>query len=178
MANNSPLVDKRGMATSDRSMNVTIRIDDQDLKNFLSVMNKMNKEANTELKQEVLNISRMTATALRLSAISPRQKIIADTITPRYDRTPTISIGGSKKIQSYKRGGGTVGDILFGVEFGAQQAFLRNGGRAFPPRSAPAGFGGGSRGYWLFPTLRGLQPEIRRRWYQAVDNLIDDWSTR
>jgi hypothetical protein len=158
-------------------MNVTIRIDDQDLKDFLSVMNKMNKEANKELKDEVMDISRMTATALRLAAISPRQKIIADTIQARYDRIPTISIGGSKKITSYKRGGGTVGDILFGVEFGARRALLRNGGRAFPPRSAPTS-NGGSKGYWLFPTLTKLQPEIRRRWYQAVDNLIDDWSTR
>lgn len=177
MANNSPLATKRG-ASSSSSMNVTIRIDDQDLKDFLAVMNKMNKEANTDLKREVLKISEMTATALRLSAISPRQKIIADSIRPRYDRIPTISIGGSKKIQSYKRGGGTVGDILFGVEFGARRAFLRNGGRAFPPRSAPMGVGGGSRGYWLFPTLRGLQPEIKRRWYQAVDDLIEDWGTR
>lgn len=177
MANNSPLASKRGKSTADRSMNVTIRIDDQDLKDFLSVMNKMNKEANKELKDEVMDISRMTATALRLAAISPRQKIIADTIQARYDRIPTISIGGSKKITSYKRGGGTVGDIMFGVEFGARRALLRNGGRAFPPRSAPTA-GGGSKGYWLFPTLTGLQPEIRRRWYQAVDNLIDDWSTR
>lgn len=175
MANNSPLTSKRGAASSS-SMNITIRVDDQDLKDFLAVMNKMNKEANTELKHEVLKISAMTATALRLSAISPRQKIIADSIRPRFDRMPTISIGGTRKITSYKRGGGTVGDILFGVEFGARQAFLRNGGRAFPTRSAP--LHGGNRGYWLFPTLRNLQPEIKRRWYQAVDDLIEDWDNR
>ena len=177
MASNSPLSSKSGMGSSS-SMNITMRIDDQDLLDLLKALNKMSKEANTELKNEVTKISLMTATALRLAAISPRQKIIADTIRPRFDRMPTISIGGSKKITSYKRGGGTVGDILFGVEFGAKQAFLRNGGRAFPLRSAPAGVGGGSRGYWLFPTLRTLQPEISRRWYQAVDNLIEDWDKR
>lgn len=176
MANNSPLATKKGAGSSSR-MKVTIRIDDQDLKDFLSVMNKMNKEANNELKREVLKISDMTATALRLAAISPRQKIIGNTIRSSWDRIPTISIGGDKKITQYKRNGGTVGDILFGVEFGARRALLRNGGRAFPPRSAPLG-GGGSRGYWLFPTLRDQQPEIRRRWYQAVDDLIEDWGTR
>lgn len=176
MAKSQVPTTKSGKSSASRGMTFTMKIDDQDLKDFLKVMNKMNKEANNELKREVLKISDMTATAIRLAAVSPRQKIIANTIRSNWDRIPTISIGGDKKITHGKRGGGTVGDIMFGVEFGARRAFLRNGGRAFPPRSAP--YHGGSRGYWLFPTLRDQQPEIRRRWYQAVDDLIEDWESR
>lgn len=171
----SPVSWKSGKTQSERSLSVSLRIDDQDLKDFLKVMNSMGKEANNELKDEVLSISEMMATALRFSASSKRQKIAANTIRARYDRLPTISIGGSKKITSYNRKGGTVGDMLFGVEFGAKLPYLRNGGRSFPTRSAMYGTTGGSKGYWIFPTLRKMQPEIRRRWYQAVDDLIEKW---
>lgn len=168
---------KTPAAQPKRSMNVTIGIDDQDLKDFLKVMNRMGKEANTELKKEVIKISELTAMALRFSASSTRQKAIANTIRAGYDRMPTVRIGGSKKISRKARygRGGTVGDALFGVEFGSRNNFLRNGGRSFPTRSAPMGTKGGSRGYWIFPTLRHMQPEIRRRWYQAVDDLMEIW---
>jgi hypothetical protein len=171
----SPVSWKSGQAQSERSLSVALHIDDKDLKDFLRVMNTMGKEANNELRDDVLKISEVMATALRFSASSKRQKIAANTIRARYDRLPTISIGGSKKITSYNRKGGTVGDMLYGVEFGARKGYLKNGGRSFPTRSAPYGTTGGSRGYWIFPTLRRMQPEIRRRWYQAVDDLIEKW---
>jgi hypothetical protein len=175
MGNPNAVSWKGGDTQSSRTMGVTIRVDDKDLRDFLRVMNSMGKEANTELKKEVLKISEMTATALRFSASSKRQKIIANTIKARYDRLPTVSIGGSKKITSYSRNGGTVGDMLYGVEFGAIKGYLKNGGRSFPTRSYPTP-SGGNTGWWIFPTLRKMQPEIRRRWYQAVDELIDQWS--
>jgi hypothetical protein len=166
---------------SARSMNVSMKIDDQDLLALLKAMNKMDKESKTTLKREVFKISEMTATALRFGAVSKRQKIIANTIRARWDRVPTISVGGSKKMSSKAKYGdksGTVGDALFGVEFGAKQNFLRNGGRSFPQRSVPYGNRGGLRGYWIFPTLRHMQPEIKRRWYQAVDDVIDVWGNQ
>jgi hypothetical protein len=166
---------------SARSMNVSMKIDDQDLLALLKAMNTMDKESKTTLKREVFKISEMTATALRFGAVSKRQKIIANTIRARWDRVPTISVGGSKKMSSKAKYGdksGTVGDALFGVEFGAKQNFLKNGGRSFPARSVPYGSRGGLRGYWIFPTLRHMQPEIKRRWYQAVDDVIDNWSNQ
>jgi hypothetical protein len=169
---------KTPAAQNKRTMNVTIGIDDQDLKDFLKVMNKMGKDANTDLKREVVKISEITAMALRFSASSTRQKIIGNTIRAGWDRLPTVRIGGSKKMSSrakYGDKGGTVGDALFGIEFGAHNNFLKNGGRSFPTRSVPYGTRGGLRGYWIFPTLRKMQPEIRRRWYQAVDDLLEVW---
>jgi hypothetical protein len=174
-SNPNPFSWKGGDTQSSRTMGVSLRVDDADLKDFLRVMNSMGKEANTQLKKEVEKISWMTATALRFSASSKRQKIIANTIKAKYDRMPTISIGGSKKITAYDRNGGTVGDMLYGVEFGARRGYLDNGGRSFPTRSYPTA-SGGNNGWWIFPTLRKMQPEIRRRWYQAVDELIDQWS--
>lgn len=168
-------------AQSARTMNVSLKVDDKDLLALLKALNKMDKEANTTLKREVYKISEMTATALRFGAVSKRQKIIANTIRPRWDRMPMVSIGGTKKMSSksrYGRKDGTVGDALFGVEFGAHKPFLRNGGRAFPARSVPYGSKGGTRGYWIFPTLRKMQPEIKRRWYQTVDDVIDNWGNQ
>lgn len=166
---------------SARTMNVTLKVDDKELLALLKAMNAMDKESKYELKREVYKISEMTATALRFGAVSKRQKIIANTVRARWDRMPMVSIGGTKKMSQrarYGDGGGTVGDALFGVEFGAHKPFLRNGGRAFPRRSVPFGSKGGTRGYWIFPTLRKMQPEIRRRWYQAVDDVIEVWGNQ
>lgn len=168
-------------AQNARSLNVTLKVDDKDLLALLKAMNVMDKESQTTLKREVYKISEMTATALRFGAISKRQKIIANTIRPRWDRMPMVSIGGTKKMSSRARYGdksGTVGDAMFGVEFGAKQPFLRNGGRSFPVRSVPYGTKGGTRGYWIFPTLRKIQPDIKRRWYQAVDDVIEVWGNQ
>jgi hypothetical protein len=47
------------------------------------------------------------------------------------------------------------------TDFGSAGNFP-NGGYKFPARTQSEGRG--NRGYWIFPTLKALQPEITRRW--------------
>jgi hypothetical protein len=69
---------------------------------------------------------------------------------------------------------------LFGNEFGGERnaynslSAFPNGGYRFPARSPREGRG--NAGYWIFPTLKTLQPEIRRRWKDAVDKVMDNWA--
>ncbi len=146
---------------------ITIRIDDRDVRELQRAIFRIQKEAKDELKNEVMDIARYAATEFQRSAQTTRQRLLAQSIKARRDVTPVIEFGGNRKMNV--RGGATFSQMLFGVEFGAVSGFLRNGGRSFPRRTPD------NRGYWIFPTARKLQPTITRRWYQAVDDMLDKW---
>ena len=155
---------------------ITVKIDaDKDVKAVLKKLNLLGKEANTELKAEVVQISQMFAGAIVGAAdqapFSVQAQRVASTVRANKDRVPSITVGGSRGRFS---GGVTAGQALFGSEFGANDgAFFPNGGRRFPDRSPK--LGRGNAGYWIFPTLRALQPQLTRDWKDAVDKILRKW---
>lgn len=151
---------------------ISIKINDADLRDLQRAIFRMEKESKTDLKNEVMEIAKDAVPAFQRAAQTTRQQTLRPTVKARKDVTPVIEFGGSQR--AGVRGGATFSQLLFGTEFGANRAFLRNGGRAFPARSPRAGRG--SRGYWIFPTAAKLQPTITRRWYQAVDDVLDRWT--
>jgi hypothetical protein len=86
-------------------------------------------------------------------------------------------VGGTKGRAS---GGANAGQLLFGNEFGGNRnaygslSAFPNGGYRFPPRTAREGRG--NKGYWIFPTLKVLQPEIKKRWFKAINDVMDLWA--
>jgi hypothetical protein len=58
--------------------------------------------------------------------------------------------------------------ILAGVEFGSKRY------KRFPPRSATFG-GKGSEGYFIFPTLRRIQPQIIKKWEESFSKIVKEW---
>jgi hypothetical protein len=160
---------------------ITIKPDLGDYRALLKAISAMDKASQGALKNEVASISRWTAQGMvyaSYGALMPKQAaIVAATIRPAKDRVPTVYIGGSKGRAS---GGANAGQLLFGNEFGSDRnakgskGVFPNGGYRFPDRSPDEGKG--SRGYWIFPTLKNMQPEIKRRWLNAVDNVFDLWA--
>jgi hypothetical protein len=61
-------------------------------------------------------------------------------------------------------GGATTKDIWGGSEFGS------NKWKQFPVWSGREGRG--SRGWWLYPTLRSVQPEIIKRWNESFSEIV------
>lgn len=61
-------------------------------------------------------------------------------------------------------GGGTTKDLWGGLEFGS------NTKKQFPVWSGREGRG--SRGWWIYPTLRAIQPEIIKRWEQGFSEIV------
>lgn len=151
---------------------VSIKINDADLRDLQKAIFRMEKASKDDLKNEVMEMAKDAVPVFQRSAQTTRQQTLRPTVKARKDVTPVIEFGGNTR--AGVRGGATYSQMLFGTEFGANQAFLRNGGRAFPARSPRAGRG--SRGYWIFPTAKKLQPTITRRWYQAVDDVLDRWT--
>lgn len=64
-------------------------------------------------------------------------------------------------------GGGTTRDLWGGEEFGSNKF------RQFPIWSGR--YGRGSRGWFIYPTLRKLQPEILEKWNLAFNKILKEW---
>jgi hypothetical protein len=64
-------------------------------------------------------------------------------------------------------GGGTTRDLWGGEEFGS------NTYKQFPIWSGR--YKQGSRGWFIYPTLRKLQPEILEKWNLAFNKILKEW---
>jgi len=65
-------------------------------------------------------------------------------------------------------GGGTTQQLWGGYEFGSNKF------KQFPVWSGS--YGRGSKGYFIYPTLRQEQPEIIRQWESAFDTILKEWA--
>lgn len=64
-------------------------------------------------------------------------------------------------------GGGTTQILWPGLEFGS------NNFRQFPRRSPRQGRG--AAGYFIYPTLRKIQPELVRKWEEGFAYILKEW---
>jgi hypothetical protein len=64
-------------------------------------------------------------------------------------------------------GGATTKDLWGGTEFGSNKL------KQFPVWSGSTGRG--STGWFIYPTLRALQPEIVSKWENALDKIMKEW---
>ncbi|CAB4145649.1 hypothetical protein UFOVP482_19 [uncultured Caudovirales phage] len=160
---------------------ITIKPDLSDYRGLLKAISQMDKESQTSLKSDVQSISAWTAQGMSYAAygapMARQAVIVGSTIRANKDRVPNVTIGGSKGRAS---GGANSGQLLFGNEFGSDRNLkgsagsFPNGGYRFPDRSPREGRG--NSGYWIFPTLKAMQPEIRRRWFNAIEKVLDNWA--
>lgn len=64
-------------------------------------------------------------------------------------------------------GGGTTKELWPGMEFGSKKF------KQFPVWSGR--FGRGTKGYFIYPTLRENQKEIVAKWEQSFDRILKEW---
>ena len=177
--------------TTKNAGRVTVKLDDREIQSILRAFSKMDKEANTRLR----DLSRDIASdmvgefrnAARGSRWYPRQaSFVAQTARVSRDRVPAVTLGGAKQYSTSNGRRVSPGSLLFLSEFGspniAQRDRFRNqaqrkagkqGGLQGPPRSPKEGRG--NRGWWLFPRLKRLQPDILRRWVAGAQKVADLW---
>lgn len=175
------------MATDRQTIRVTA--DTRDLKGLFRAISAMDKEAQKGIKDDVMAISRWVAMDIRSAAsgaLYPRQaQQVAETVRATRDRLPTVTIGGSKRAPVTRRTTAsspapTVGELLFGNEFGSERntkgsfGNFPNGGYRFPDRSPREGRG--NAGYWIFPTVKRLQPRITSEWIAIIKGIERLWS--
>jgi len=87
-----------------------------------------------------------------------------------------VSISKSSKIGEFKygfarqkfSGGANTQTLWGGVEFGSNKF------KQFPTYSGRQGRG--SRGWFIYPTLRRIQPELINKWEAAYNRILDKWA--
>jgi hypothetical protein len=180
-----------GTTASNQAGRITIRLNDKDIQAILRAFSRMDKQAGKDLRALSGVISRDIADEFRNSARGsrwyPRQaSFVAQSARATRDRVPSVTLGGSKQYTTSDGRRVAAGSILFLSEFGsppikqqqrfrnkAQQAAGARGGIQGPPRSPREGRG--NRGWWLFPRLKRIQPDILRRWIEGAQKVADEW---
>jgi hypothetical protein len=179
------------MSSKPKNASVTIQPSSAEMRSLYRAFKQMDKEVSAELKAEVYKISDYVARNIKAAAeaapMPAQARAVAATTKARRDRVPTIVIGGNARAKVSRKGTANnpkpyAGDLVFGSEFGMNYGRnnggtkFKQGGSKFPTRSPKEGRG--SAGYWIFPTLKRLQPRITRDYHEAVYRfLTKTWGT-
>ncbi len=92
------------------------------------------------------------------------RRVVDGSTVSRSSKTGRLSFGFAGQRLS---GGGTTQQLWGGLEFGSDKF------KQFPSWSGR--FGAGSRGWFIYPTLRQIQPELTLMWMKQVNEVIKNW---
>ena len=140
----------------------------QELRAVLSAFKAMDEEAVKQAK----SVSNGLATYLQskiISAAGNRPNAAASRIAQGSRVSKSSKIGElSFGVVSQKfSGGGTTQQLWGGYEFGSNKY------KQFPVWSGREGRG--SRGWFIYPTLRAEQPHLIGQWLNAFDRILKEW---
>ena len=146
----------------------SIAYDKSDLRGIYAAFKAMDDEAVAEAK----NVSNGLATYLKgkieSAAIGANNRvaplIASGSVVSKSSRTGDISFGFARQKLS---GGGTTQQLWGGYEFGSNKF------KQFPVWSGREGRG--SRGWFIYPTLRAEQPAIIDQWEKSFDKILKEW---
>jgi len=139
----------------------------QELRSVLTAFKAMDQEAVQEAKSVSNGLAtylqgRIVDTALTRDLASIR--IATGARVSKSSKIGEISFG---FVSQKFSGGGTTQQLWGGYEFGSNKF------RQFPIWSGK--FGRGSRGWFIYPTLRAEQPYIVSKWMESFDRIIKEF---
>ena len=148
--------------------NETISYDKSELRGIIGAFKGMDDEAVAEAKK----VSNGLATFLQgkiVSAANSRpndaaSRIAAGSRVSKSSKVGELSFG---FVSQKFSGGGTTQMLWGGFEFGSNKF------KQFPVWSGREGRG--SRGYFIYPTLRAEQPQIIAQWEAAFSKILKEW---
>jgi hypothetical protein len=145
-----------------------IAFNKQELRSVLSAFKAMDEEAIKEAK----SVSNGLATYLQskiISAAGSRPNQAASRIAQgsRVSKSSKIGELSFGFVSQKFSGGATTQQLWGGYEFGSNKY------RQFPVWSGREGRG--SRGWFIYPTLRAEQPHLIGQWLNAFDRILKEW---
>jgi hypothetical protein len=146
----------------------TIAFNKRELQAVFSAFRAMDKEATEEAK----SVSNGLATYLQSKIIAaaasrPNQaasRIAQGSVVRKSSKIGEISFGFQRQKFS---GGANTQQLWGGYEFGSNKF------KQFPVWSGREGRG--SRGWFIYPTLRAEQPHLIGQWLNAFDRILKEW---
>lgn len=160
-------------------MEAKIAYDKSDLRKITRAFKAMDDEATAQAKKQSNALAQFAADKIKVAAgtriiNASAARRIADGV--RVSKTSRIgelsygfasqkfSGGGTTQFNPPRQGGN---GLLAGMEFGSNRY------KQFPKYSGR--YGRGSKGYFIYPTLRQIQPEIVAKWESAFDQILKEW---
>jgi hypothetical protein len=146
----------------------TIAYDKSDLRGIIKAFQAMDERAVSEAKA----VSNGLATYLQSKIISAASntrnqgddRIAQGSRVSKSSKIGEISFG---FVSQKFSGGGTTQQLWGGFEFGSNKF------KQFPSWSGRQGRG--SRGWFIYPTLRAEQPHIINQWENAFSKILKEW---
>lgn len=149
---------------------VEIAYDKQDLRAITRSFKAMDEESTTEAKKvsgalaEYLGDKIKIAAASRTKAHDSAVRIAQGVSISKSSKIGELSYGFAR--QKYS-GGATTQMLWGGMEFGSNKY------KQFPEWSGRQGRG--SRGWFIYPTLRQNQPQLVQQWEEAFSRIVKEW---
>ena len=130
----------------------------------------MSEEANEEAKRQSGALAEFARDEVIQKANTLRSRQVASRIAQgskvkKSSRIGEITYGFASQKFS---GGATTKELWGGSEFGSNRY------KQFPVWSGKQGRG--SKGWFIYPTLRKIQPEIVAKWNESFDKILKEWT--
>jgi hypothetical protein len=148
-----------------------VAFDKTELRLVFAALKNMNELATEEAKRvsgalaEYARSSIIDAAATRQSGQAVAVRIAAGSRVKKSSKIGEITFGFANQKFS---GGGTTKTLWGGSEFGSNRY------RQFPVWSGREGRG--SKGWFIYPTLRKIQPYIVAEWTKSFDKILKEWT--
>lgn len=147
-----------------------ITYDRRELRSIISAFKAMDDESVEAAKRESSALATYAANEIRRTSLS--RTVSGEAVRRVADG---VRVSKSSKIGEFSygfasqrfSGGGTTQILWPGLEFGSNRY------RQFPRRTPAKGRG--NAGYFIYPTLRKIQPELIRQWQEAFDRILKKW---
>jgi hypothetical protein len=148
----------------------TIAYNRQDLRDVLKAFKAMDDQATEEARKESAALATYASEQIKQTAATRTKS--GKAVVRVADG---VRISKSSKIGEFRygfasqkfSGGATTQTLWGGLEFGSNKF------KQFPSYSGRQGRG--SRGWFIYPTLRRIQPELVNRWEQSFDRILKEW---
>jgi hypothetical protein len=148
----------------------TIAYNKSDLRDLYKAFKLMDEQATEEARNQSSALATYAAEEIKTAA---RGRTKSGKVAQRV--ADGVSISKSSKIGEFRygfarqkfSGGATTQTLWGGVEFGSNKF------KQFPTYSGRQGRG--SRGWFIYPTLRRVQPELINKWQEAFSRIIKEW---
>ena len=143
-----------------------ISYDKAELRAIVRSFKAMDEEALTQAKQATSEFATYVQGKIKATASSRTRNLVDNRVADgsqvsKSSKIGEISFGYAGQKLS---GGGTTQQVWGGAEFGSNKY------KQFPVWSGREGRG--SRGWFIYPTLRSVQPNIVKKWEEAFSKIV------
>lgn len=148
-----------------------LAFDKKQLRSVISAFKAMDDQATDEAKKMGYELAQYAAQEVRKAALSRTvnpvavRRIANGVRVSRTSKVGEFSYGFAGQRFS---GGGSTKELWRGFEFGSNRF------RQFPTRTPRSGTRGNA-GYFIYPTLRRIQPQLVAQWLESFERILKKW---